>query len=266
MTRKRIVITGSSGFVGEEILCRSDYLKHYDIRICDDIDSLKDLGNWATGATLLHLVGRFSGSREDLWESNVEVTKRALKYFSCSGGQRILFLSTGAVYGKSLHKDGSSEIDPVWPTNYYGYTKRVAEMVVEFEWGRDGKDWHILRLPNVYGQHQKKGVIYSMHKRLNEYQEVLIDGDGTQRRDFLHVTDLLRAIDMVLGSDAVSGIYNISSNLTLTINELVEIMLAGRSAKIKHGPDNNRLRELVLNISKAKEVLGFEPLVNQLQV
>jgi nucleoside-diphosphate-sugar epimerase len=261
----RIVITGSTGFIGQELL-RSQLFKDCEIRVCDQVDSLLKLGSWAEGAVLLHLAGQFSGGHDALWASNVELTKQALDYFGRSGGERVIFLSTGAVYGGAVSPSGSREDDPIQPANYYGFTKWIAEKVVEYEWGRDGRPYHILRLPNVYGQRQQKGVVFLMQRQILERGEVVIDGDGEQRRDFLHVSDLLDAIEKVILRPEEVGVFNVSSHLALSINALAEMLVDGRNIIWKYGPENNRLRELVLDISKAQKRLGYEPKVNAIRL
>jgi UDP-glucose 4-epimerase len=262
----RIAITGSTGFIGQELLLHSQLPRQCEIRICDGVDSLGELGAWAKGATLLHLAGRFSGDHDALWASNVELTRRALGYFGRSGGHRVVFLSTGAVYGEVAHRSGSREDDSVGPTNYYGFSKWLAEKVIEYEWGGEGRPFHILRLPNVYGQRQQKGVVFLMQRQIREKGEVTIDGDGGQRRDFLHVSDLLSAIEKVIGKPEEVGVFNISSHLNLSINQLADLLADGRNVSRKHGPENNGLRELVLDISKARQRLGYEPKVNELRL
>ena len=56
----RLVMTGSTGFIGQEILQSCSLRKSFDIRTCYGMDALAELGSWAEGATLLHLAGRFS--------------------------------------------------------------------------------------------------------------------------------------------------------------------------------------------------------------
>lgn len=262
----RIAITGSTGFIGQELLHRSALPKCLDIRTCDRIDSLSELGPWAEGATLLHLAGRFYGDHNSLWASNVELTRRALERFGQAGGSRVVFLSTGAVYGMAAHPSGSREDDPIQPTNYYGFSKWIAEKIIEQEWGREGRPYHILRLPNVYGAQQHKGVVFLMQRQIREKGEIIIDGDGDQRRDFLHVSDLLSAIEKVIENPVEVGVFNISSHLTLSINHLADLLADGRDISRRHGPEKNRLRELVLDITKAQQRLGYEPKVNEIRL
>jgi UDP-glucose 4-epimerase len=261
----RIAITGSTGFIGQEFL-RSQFSRQCEIFICDSVDSLSDLGGRAEGATLLHLAGRFSGDRDDLWASNVDLTRRMLDSFRRAGGHRVVFLSTGAVYGGVAHRGGSREEDHIRPTNYYGFSKWLAEKAIETDWGGAGRPYNILRLPNVYGRRQQKGVVFLMQCQLRKYGEVTINGDGEQRRDFLHISDLLSAIELVIRKPEEVGVFNISSQLTLSINQLADRLANGQKIVRKYGPENNGLRELVLDFSKARRLLGYDPKVNELRL
>ena len=105
-----------------------------------------------------------------------------------------------------------------------------------------------------------------MQRQIREKGEIIIDGDGEQRRDFLHVSDLLFAIEKVIENPVEVGVFNISSHLTLSINQLADLLADGRDVCRRHGPENNGLRELVLDISKAQQHLEYEPKVNEIRL
>jgi nucleoside-diphosphate-sugar epimerase len=260
----RVAITGSSGFIGQELIIHSAIPSSWDVRICDSVESIESLGDWAIGCILIHLSGRFSGTQDELWSSNVTLTRQFLTALRKVGGKRVIFMSTGGVYGGTLHKTGSREEDPTSPVNYYGFTKLVGEMIFEYEWRGEGRDYQILRLPNVYGIRQKKGVIYNLTKKIRSGEILQIAGDGSQFRDFLHVSDLIRAIHRVVECPHVSGHFNISSHLSLSINELVKALTGCGDTVFEFVPDDNGLQSLVLDSSKAQKILGFESLHNQL--
>ena len=103
-----------------------------------------------------------------------------------------------------------------------------------------------------------------MKNQIQNSSIVQISGDGNQQRDFLHVSDLLTALDLTLSFEGESEIFNISSDLCLSINELAEILINNKSVKFEYIKDTNGLEKLVLNYNKAKELLGFKPKVNEL--
>ena len=261
----KLLVTGATGFIGSELLFDEYMTEKYDIIPCNKIDDIPKIMHMSPNTTLLHLAGLFSGSHDELWNSNVELTKRILDLYHKGGGSCVIYLSTGAVYGNDVSLSGSVETDVINPPTYYGFTKQVAELLIQKHWGGD-KRYQILRLPNVYGASQKKGVVYNFAKQIRETKTITIEGDGEQRRDFLHISDLLHAIDCAIEYKAASEIFNISSGLTLTINKLAELLINGREVKVVNVPDNNGLRALVLDISKAKKYLGYAPKVNKLKV
>jgi nucleoside-diphosphate-sugar epimerase len=86
----------------------------------------------------------------------------------------------------------------------------------------------ILRLFNVYGPKQSRayaGVIIEFIKRVFRNEPPVIFGDGEQTRDFVHVSDVVNAIMLVLGNDKARGVYNIGSGVATSINELAKIIL-----------------------------------------
>jgi nucleoside-diphosphate-sugar epimerase len=265
LTPLRVAVTGASGFIGREIFDWSQLPDQHDMRLISRDRTEVPPDDWLQGSTLLHLAGKFAGDRDELWSSNVEYTREILNWFGKKKGARILFLSTGAIYGSALHATGSREDDVPQPVNYYGYTKWIAETLIEYEWGSESDhSYQILRLPNVYGERQPKGVVNAMYQAITGKGEVTIAGDGEQKRDFLHVSDVVRALDLALRHPEQSGAFNISSDLTLTLNQLSEIISEGRQVKKNRVPDTNGLRELVLDITKARRCFGFEPAVNRL--
>ena len=113
-------------------------------------------------------------------------------------------------------------------------TKLKAEQIIINSMNAKNKKFHILRLPNVYGKNQKKGVIYSIRNQIQNSGIVQISGDGNQQRDFLNVSDLLTALDLTLSYEGESEIFNISSDLCLSINELAKILIKHKTVKFEY--------------------------------
>ncbi|MDH5767289.1 MAG: NAD(P)-dependent oxidoreductase [Gammaproteobacteria bacterium] len=260
-----VIITGATGFVGVEVINDKYLSEKYNFIACRDPAELVELTKEYSCPKLLHLAGRFSGSHNDLWENNVDLTRKVIDGYLKGGGKTVVFLSTGAVYGNSNLNIKSKETDQTEPPNYYGFTKLICEMIIKEHVGRVGK-YFILRLPNVYGPTQKKGVIYNFKQQIKDKRELCIEGDGEQVRDFLHVKDLLAAIDLILSYEGSSDIFNISSNLTITVNQLAKILIDDKAVKIKLVPDNNGLKKLTLDISKAQKTIKYLPKINHIEL
>ena len=260
----RVLICGASGFIGRELLTGSGIPATWEVRTANSVESILSQGNWARGCVYIHLAGRFFGTNDELWAANVTLTRDCLAAVRAIGGERVIFLSTGAVYGRTMHETGSTEEDPTEPVNFYGFSKLVAELLIKHEWGSYGCTFLIMRLPNVYGANQKKGVLFEFSRQIREEQTIRIAGDGEQRRDFLHISDLISALHSAVEKIAISGCFNISSKLTLTVNQVASILASEKVIPRTYIPDSNGLRSLVLDFSKAKKLLGYEPIQNEL--
>ena len=263
----RLIVTGYNGFIGQEIAKSQNFLRKYEVIPCKDINKLPIILNQDPNSILLHLAGLFSGEKKALWSANVELVSKVMDQLKeASSKARLIYLSTGAVYGQKIEDPPALETDKTNPTNFYGLTKLKAEQIILNSMSNKNKKFHILRLPNVYGKNQKKGVIYNMKNQIQNSSIVQISGDGNQQRDFLHVSDLLTALDLVLSYEGESEIFNISSDLCLSINDLAKILINHKSVNFEYIEDTNGLEKLVLNYNKAKKILGFKPKVNDLNL
>ena len=283
----RVVVTGGAGFVGhhlvraleergDEVLVIDDLsheisgslsentrLEHLDITR-DDLRS--PFSTWRP-STVYHLAAQVSVPRSmedparDL-EVNVIGTMRVIDAARAAGVSRMIFTSSGgAVYGET--DSPATEATPPAPRSYYGAHKLLAEQHV----GWSGIAHAIARPSNVYGPGQppdgEGAVIAAFVAAALDGSSLVIHGDGTQRRDFLHVSDLVAAL-VLLGSHDESGTWNISADVTTSVIEL-----AGQVRRIAGLPlaINHRDRRVgdVTDSSLASErirQLGWSPLTS----
>lgn len=262
----RLIVTGYNGFIGQEI-AKNQYLsKKYKLIPCKQVEDLPNLLEKYPNSILLHLAGLFFGQKSELWEANVDLLIKVTNYLKEVSKSHIIYLSTGAVYGQRIQDLPAIETDKTNPTNFYGVTKLKAEQIIINSMNDKEKKYHILRLPNVYGKNQKKGVVHSLSKQIQESNLIKISGDGNQQRDFLHVSDLLKALDLTLEYKGKSEIFNISSDLCLSINQLATLLTKDKSVEKEYIEDKNGLEKLVLNCKKAKNLLGYQSKINQLNL
>lgn len=124
----------------------------------------------------------------------------------------------------------------------------------------------IFRFFNVYGPRQSKayaGVISEFIKRISRNEPPVIFGDGEQTRNFVHVRDVARAVILALKNDG-SGVYNIGSGTSVTINELANIMLKIMDRKLKPvhtAPRPGDIRHSHASIERAKRI-GYAPTIS----
>ncbi|RKN82188.1 NAD-dependent epimerase/dehydratase family protein [Paenibacillus ginsengarvi] len=139
--------------------------------------------------------------------------------------KRMFFASTSAVYGE---KEGEhvSEDSTLEPISYYGAAKLGAEALISAYSYMNDFTVLIFRFPNVIGPRLTHGVIFDFVKRLRENpKELLILGDGTQSKPYMHVFDLVRGITMIK-EQLINGVtlYNIGVETQTTVTRIADII------------------------------------------
>jgi len=137
------------------------------------------------------------------------------------------FVSSWLVYGNQENPNGVSETACCLPSGFYSITKRAAEQMLISFCETYGLKYRILRLCNVIGpgddkvSAQKNGLQYMVNKLANN-ESVEIYGDGLFFRDYIHVEDCARAIDLVITRGLINHIYNIGNGKTWCFKDIIE--------------------------------------------
>lgn len=172
--------------------------------------------------------------------------------------------------GQSLTPIPTDEEKPVDLASIYALTKYAQEKQVLIFGEAYGIDAVALRLFNVFGAGQAlanpyTGVLANFASRLANSQPPMIFEDGQQRRDFVHVRDVARAFRLALEKPNAAGhVINVGSGQAYTIAEVANL-LAEAMGVPELGPDimnkarSGDIRNCFADISKARELLGFEP-------
>ena len=157
------------------------------------------------------------------------------------GVRQVIFASTGgAIYGEQDYFP-ADENHPVRPVSPYGVSKLALERYLFFYQVAYGLDATCLRYANVYGErqnpHGEAGVVAIFLNRLLAGQTPTINGPGLQTRDYVHVSDVVRANLAVVGKQGFH-IYNVGTGIETSVVDLYkEIARAvGSPAEAQHGP------------------------------
>jgi UDP-glucose 4-epimerase len=181
------------------------------------------------------------------------------------GLRRVIFASSGGVvYGESARLP-AREPDPSEPISPYGVAKLATERYLHYYAHVYGIPSVWLRYANIYGPrqnpHGEAGVIAIFITMLLDGGEPVINGSGTQTRDYVFVGDIVRANLLALESD-YSGPLNVGTGLETDVNQLFALLCdaVGHRPPERHGPAKagEQLRS-VLDASRANEVLGWRP-------
>lgn len=183
--------------------------------------------------------------------------------------KRAVLASSMAVYADSATPTPLTEQSAMEPIAPYGAAKLAAERYWLLMGAHAGIPSTALRYFNTYGPNQTftpyVGVITIFIKRLLTGQTPVIFGDGEQRRDFIHVDDIVRANLAVLdaGDAAVSGrVFNVGTEHATSVNEiaagLIAILAPGR--RPEYAPaQTGEMHNAIANVSAIRDALGWAP-------
>ncbi|MBU3174957.1 GDP-mannose 4,6-dehydratase [Clostridium estertheticum] len=183
---------------------------------------------------------------------------------------KFIFASSSSVYGNS-EKLPFTESDPVdSPISPYGATKKSGELLCHVYSHLYGFNIACLRFFTVYGPRQRPDLaIYKFTESILKGKEISIFGDGTTKRDYTYIDDIVQGIDKAI-TWTIKGnnkyeIFNLGDSTTIMLKymiERIEIEL-GTKAIIKYLPmQPGDVNITYANISKSKEILGYNPITN----
>ena len=195
----------------------------------------------------------------------VNGTVNVLKSCVKTNVKNLIFSSSAAIYGNSLDTL-ISENSQLSPLSSYGASKLVAEYNLHVFSKFFGLNCISLRLFNVYGNGQSTntGVIRKFLKNISEEAPLEIFGDGTQTRDFVHISDVIQAFYCAIRNiEAKHGnVYNIGSGKATSINELASLLLSskGKDLQLIHKPTlEGEIKDSKADISLAENDIGYSP-------
>jgi UDP-glucose 4-epimerase len=179
------------------------------------------------------------------------------------GVRQVIFASTGgAIYGEQDYFP-ADENHPVRPVSPYGVSKLALERYLFFYHVAYGLDATCLRYANVYGErqnpHGEAGVVAIFLNRLLAGHTPTINGPGLQTRDYVHVSDVVRANLAVVGKPGFN-IYNVGTGVETSVVDLYkEIARAvGSPAEAQHGPAKaGEQQRSVIDASRLRGDLGL---------
>lgn len=176
---------------------------------------------------------------------------------------RLVYASTAGVYGDPVRLP-IKETDPTVPISPYGVSKLATERYVDVYSRLYGIAASSVRFFSIYGPRQRKQVVYDLFRKLEQGTGRLeVYGDGSQKRDFVYVTDAVQAL--LLAATAAPGqgeVYNVASGYSCSIGELAVTIcrVAGSGARVCFTGSTRPgdAQEWVVDLSRLKE-LGYAP-------
>lgn len=241
----KVAVTGGAGFIGSNLAQK--LLKDHEVKVVDNMSSgleenvpenaelvEHDIKNYegledafSDVDAVFHLaanpkVNTFPDDQDKDFEENLRGTKNVLEACESSGVEELVFTSSSVVYGEDAEIPTPEDalLDPI---SMYGATKAGGEHMCQVYQQIFGIDATIVRLANIVGGRNQKGVIYDfIHKLKDNPEELTILGNGKQRKSYLHVDDTVRGI--IKAWKASGTAFNIGSEDSIDVDGIADIV------------------------------------------
>ena len=289
---KTALVTGGAGFIGSHIV-DGMVAKGYRVLVLDNLssgrrenlhsaaelrildirsDEAAELIQTERPDVIFHLAAQMDVRRsteDPAYDASVNVlgTLNLLTAAEKADTRQFIFASTGgAIYGEQdVHP--APEGHPERPVSPYGVSKLAGERYMYYFHVQYGLDVTCMRFANVYGErqnpHGEAGVVAIFLKLLYDGKQPIINGDGMQTRDYIHVSDVVRANIAAIGCPGFN-IFNVGTGIESTVVELYDGIrsAAGSELQATHGPGKpGEQRRSSVDASKLRSELGVpEPL------
>lgn len=284
---RRVLVTGGAGFIGSHLVDRlvqenevvvldnlsreSDYqfpdvveFVSADVRDEDVLAShMREIDIVFHEAAVVSVVESVNDPVES-HDVNVNGTLSVLEA-ARRNDARVVFASSTAIFGEPDELP-IAESHRKEPTSPYGAQKLSADIYVRQYAELYALETVGLRYFNVYGPRQRSGpyggVISVFIDQALEGDPITVHGDGTQTRDFVHVSDIVEANMLAATTDATGGCYNVGTGREISIRELAELVrdLAGTESRIVHeDPRPGDIEQSRAEIRRSRNALGFTP-------
>ena len=283
-----IIVTGSSGFIGsnlirelnkkgyKDIIAVDDHSRtdlkenivHCDIKEFIDIDDFlvmvqKEEIDKLNIRAIFHqgaCSDTMEWDSEYLFKNNLLYSKELLN-LAIRSKVPLIYASSASVYGSG--KIFVESLENENPINLYAYSKFKFDQIVRRELKRSNTQIVGLRYFNVYGpQEQHKGkmasVAYHLHNQLKESDKIKLfkgsDGydDGEQRRDFIYVEDVIKVNIWFFENREISGLFNVGTGRSQTFNDVAKSVIDwNKKGKIEYIPFPENLKGAYQSFTEA---------------
>ena len=298
---KTILVTGGAGFIGSHlcerlleeghsVICLDNFDSYYDPNL--KIRNVEEISNKYPGPFTMvtgdirnrdHLTELFKKNRIDavfhlaaragvrpsivdplLYEDvNLRGTITLLEVCKEFGMKNFIFASSSSVYGENQRVPFSETDLDIQPISPYGATKRAGELLCYSYHHLYGIHIACLRIFTAYGPRQRPEMaIHKFTSLMDQGKEIPMYGDGSSKRDYTYIDDLIDGMMAVLQRHKGFEIYNLGESRTTSLKELIWMIeeYLGKKAKIlAMEPQPGDVSITYADITKAKRLLNYQP-------
>ncbi|MEA3229356.1 MAG: GDP-mannose 4,6-dehydratase [archaeon] len=298
----KILVTGGAGFIGshvcdallrrgDHVACIDNFNDYYDperkkSNIADavedknftlfeadilDIAKIREIFDEAQPDKVIHLAAR-AGVRPSILDPqlyadvNIKGTINLLEVCREFSVKNFVFGSSSSVYGGNENIPFSEKDDVSNPISPYAATKRAGELICHTYHHLYGLNVSCLRFFTVYGPRGRPDMApFLFTKAIMDGDEINRFGDGTTKRDYTYISDIVSGVLSALDADYAYEIFNLGNSKTVVLKDLIATIedAVGKKAKIVQRPmQPGDVTITYADISKSRELLGFEPKVS----
>ncbi len=296
-----ILVTGGVGFIGSHlceallsqghtIVCVDEFNDYYDPAIKEqnaqilqqnknfklfrndirDVAALKNIFGQHKIDSVIHLAAR-AGVRPSIVnpmlyaEVNITGTLNLLEVCRQFGVNHFVFGSSSSVYGENSRVPFHEDDPLVHPISPYAVSKIGAEQYCRVYHDLFGINIAILRFFTVYGPRGRPDMaVYKFTKAIAAGKEIEMYGDGTMKRDYTYVADIVSGVVNAWEKKCAFEIFNLGNSNPVELHYLIQLIeqAVGKKAMIKRLPSQQGdVTITYADISKAKKLLGWQPKV-----
>ena len=288
----KVLVTGGAGFIGSHVV--DLFVEHgHDVVVVDNLSTGKErnvnksakfyqadirdervrgIFREEKPEIVMHTAAQISVAHsvrnpaEDA-DINIAGSLKLMEWCRESGVRKVIFSSSGGtVYGE-ISEGAAGEETPFHPLSPYGISKMCFEYYLDFYFHEHGVEYTTLRYGNVYGPrqdpHGEAGVVAIFTRAMLSGKALTINGDGLYYRDYVYVSDVAEA-NLLAVDKGDNRAYNIATRMATDVNEIFRLIkkITGFTGEGQYGPARpGDLRRCVLDISRARAELGWEPRV-----
>ncbi len=296
-----ILVTGGAGFIGSHlcerllsdgarVICLDNFDSFYDPNIkIKNVDGVKkkspELFELVTGdiRNPEHLKGIFQENKIDFvvhlaaragvrpsisdpllyQDVNIRGTIVLLEACKAHGIKNFIFASSSSVYGENQRVPFTEKDLDIQPISPYGATKRAGELLCYSYHHLYKMNIACLRIFTAYGPRQRPEMaIHKFTRLIDRGEKIPIYGDGSSRRDYTYIEDLIDGILGVIRYHKGFEIYNLGESQTTSLKELIRLIekAIGKKANIEMlEPQPGDVSVTYADITKAKRMLKYQP-------
>lgn len=228
---EKILITGSSGFVGKNLFTYLDKKNSCIHKVSRT--ELENIQYIESPNAFIHLAGKAhdlknASNPQEYYDVNFGLTKKVYDAFLQSDAKKFIFISSVKASADTVENVLTEEDIPA-PQTHYGKSKLMAEQYIQSQELPAGKSYYILRPCMIHGPGNKGNLnlLYKFVQKGIPYPLAAFDN----KRSFLSIDNLCFIIDALLKKDIPSGIYNVADDEVLATSEVVKLI--GQSLRQK---------------------------------